>query len=249
MNATRRAAFAVPIAALAAMAAAIAQDAAITGTVTYRERMALPPGAVLEVDLLDISRADAAAERIAAMRIEATAQPPIPFTLTFDASRIDERKTYAVAARLLVGGRVLFRNDVAHPVLTRGAGTHAEILLRRVATPAGQAALIGPNWIAEDIGGRGVVDRLRTEITFGAEGRAFGSGGCNRFTGGYTLEGERLHFGPMASTNMACTPAAMDQEARFHAALAEIRGYRIENALLHLLDERGDALVRLARAD
>jgi len=37
-------------------------EGAVRGTATYRERMALPPGAVLEATLEDVSRADAAAE-------------------------------------------------------------------------------------------------------------------------------------------------------------------------------------------
>lgn len=247
MHATRRAVLAAPAAALAAATAAAAQDAAITGTVTHRERMALPPGTVLEVELVDISRADAPAERIAAARIDVTTQVPIPFTLRFDPARIDANRAYAVQARLLIGNRPAFRNDGIHPVLTRGAGRQVEILLRRVGASTGPASLIGPTWIAEDIGGRGVVDGLRTEITFGTDGRATGTGGCNRFNGGFTLEGSNLRFGPAASTNMACAPAAMDQEQRFHAALAEVRGYRIENGILHLTDGAGRTLVRLAR--
>src|SRR5262245_42190779 len=34
------------------------KSATVTGTVTYRQRIALPPGAVIEVSLLDVSRAD-----------------------------------------------------------------------------------------------------------------------------------------------------------------------------------------------
>ena len=37
----------------------------VTGSVTYRERIALPPSAVVTVKLLDVSRADAPAELIA----------------------------------------------------------------------------------------------------------------------------------------------------------------------------------------
>ena len=50
---------------LAAAAAARAQAATIRGSAAYRERMALPPGAVLAVALQDISRADAPAETLA----------------------------------------------------------------------------------------------------------------------------------------------------------------------------------------
>jgi putative lipoprotein len=115
--------------------------------------------------------------------------------------------------------------------------------------PRRRAALIGHAWVAEDIGGRGVMDRLRTEITLSPEGRAHGSGGCNRFTGSYELDGASLRFGRMASTRMACAPAAMEQERRFHEALAAVAGWRLEGGLLHLTDAAGASLIRLSRAE
>ena len=44
-------------------------NAAVTGTVTYRERLALTPGATLVVELRDVSYADAAAPLIARQTI------------------------------------------------------------------------------------------------------------------------------------------------------------------------------------
>jgi putative lipoprotein len=244
MNATRRATLAAPLAALAGTRAALAQDGAITGTATYRERIALPPGAVLEVELLDTSRADAPATVITTARIEAMTQVPIAFTLRFDPARIEARGSYAVAARLSVNGEVRFRSDRAYPVLTRGAGTGAELLLVRAAAPMG---LAGPPWVVQEIGGQALSGRARADITFDGQGSAYGTGGCNRFTGGYVREGVALRFEAMAQTNMACEDAAMAQEARLQAALAAVRGWRIEGAHLLLLDAAGATTVRLAR--
>jgi heat shock protein HslJ len=42
--------------------------------------------------------------------------------------------------------------------------------------------------------------------------RVSGFTGCNRLSGGYTVEGDRLTFGPMATTRMAC-PEGMATEA------------------------------------
>jgi putative lipoprotein len=237
-------------AALLAASRAGAQPAAITGTATYRERIALPPGAVLEVELLDVSRQDVAAVRIAQRSIPVHGQVPIAFTLPFDPARIEERLTYAVRAGIRVGGQVMFRTDRIFPVLTRGAGHSVDLLLvraREQATAPAAPSLAGPEWIVEDIGARGVVDRARVSITFGAEGRAYGSGGCNRFTGGYTLDGASLRFAQMAGTMMACVPALGEQEQRFHAALAEVRAWRIENGLLHLTNGAGATVIRASR--
>jgi putative lipoprotein len=150
-------------------------------------------------------------------------------------------------------------------VLTRGAGDTAEILMVRTAAgdaasarppdaaeSAGagdEAALVGPTWVAEDIQGRGVIDYLQSSITFTAEGRAQGFGGCNNFTGGYTLDRATLALGPLASTRKACPPAIMNQETRLHQALGKVRGYRFENGLLILLDAESVPVMRLWRRD
>ena len=235
------------LASLALPAVARAEAAAITGTVAWRERIALPPGVVLEVALLDTARAGAPAERIAEARIPVAGQPPIAFTLPYDPARIGPRGRYSVEARLVRGGQVLFRGDRISPVLSQGAGHRVEIHLVRMGGAPAQG-LAGSEWVVEDIAGRGVVDRSRTSMAFAAEGRVSGSGGCNRFTGGYAQDGASLRFGRMASTRMACVPAAMDQERRFFEALDSVAAWRIENGLLHLTGAGGATLIRLSRA-
>lgn len=53
----------------------------VTGTVSYRERIALTPNAVLEVKLLDVSRADASTVAIGEQVIESTEQVLIAFEI------------------------------------------------------------------------------------------------------------------------------------------------------------------------
>lgn len=232
----------------------MAELATVEGTASYRERSALRPGAVLEVELLDISRADAPADRLASIRIKAPGQVPIPFTLHYDPALIEANRSYAVTAKLILRGDVVFRSDTVHPVLTRGAGDSVEILMVRTAAgaPAARgdaAALVGPTWVAEDIRNRGVIDDLQSSIVFTAEGQAHGFGGCNNFTGRYTLDGTTLTLGPLASTKKACPPAIMNQETSFYEALSATRGHRFENGLLFLLDARDASVMRLWRRD
>lgn len=115
------------------------QAARVTGTVTYLQRSALPPTATIQVQLADVSRADAPAVVLAEQRIDAQGrQVPFPFELTYDPSRIDPRMTYAVQARIEAGGRLLFINDTRYAVITRGAPTRVEIVVRPVgAAPPG----------------------------------------------------------------------------------------------------------------
>ena len=112
---------------------AMAELATIEGEASYRERIALRPGAVLEVELLDISRADAPSQRLASIRIRAPSQVPIPFTLHYDPAMIESNRTYAITAKLIVQAKIIFRSDTVHPMLTRGAGETVEILMVRTA--------------------------------------------------------------------------------------------------------------------
>ncbi|MGR7994081.1 META domain-containing protein [Xanthobacter sp. ZOL 2024] len=100
-------------------------------------------------------------------------------------------------------------------------------------------------WLAEDIGGNGVLDRLQTTLELTAEGRVSGSSGCNRYTGEAKVDGKAIQFGPLASTRMSCSPGAMDQETKFLAALEAARGWQADmgRRTLTLNDGAGKALV------
>ena len=99
--------------------------AAVTGQVTYLQRIALPPTAVVEISLSDVSRADAPAVVIASQRIEAQGrQVPFAFTLSYDPGRIDSRFTYAVSARITDAGRLLFVSTRRHAVITEIGRAH-----------------------------------------------------------------------------------------------------------------------------
>ncbi len=106
----------------------------VTGTVGYPQRIALPPGAVVKVQLVDISRADAPALLVGEQTLTAGGkQPPIAFAIPYDPAKIDARYTYAVTARIYdEGNRLIFINDRRYAVLTRGAPTHVDMILRAV---------------------------------------------------------------------------------------------------------------------
>lgn len=104
----------------------------IKGSVTYRERIALLAGAQLEVQLVDISIADAPAKVIAQQRILTDTQVPISFVLNYPKSEIKEGMTYSVSARITNSGQLLFISDRVMPVLTRGRGSQAHLILVKV---------------------------------------------------------------------------------------------------------------------
>ena len=106
----------------------------VEGTVTWRERIALPPDTVLVVQLQDTSRADAPAQVVSQQTIRLlNLQPPFHIQLPVEANRLNPSAQYTVSARVTsnAGNRLLFINDTAHPVLTRGAGNRADMVLVR----------------------------------------------------------------------------------------------------------------------
>lgn len=109
----------------------------VTGTVTYRERIALLPQSLITVQLVDISLADAPAEVISEQIITAAGQqPPFAFELSYNPRTFDPTRTYAVQARIERDGQLLFINDTNYPVLTNGAPSSVEMVL----VSSGQAA-------------------------------------------------------------------------------------------------------------
>jgi heat shock protein HslJ len=58
-------------------------------------------------------------------------------------------------------------------------------------------------------------------IEFGDDNSVFGSGGCNRYSGSYTVDGDTITFGAVASTRMMCMDeSVMAREMAFFSALS-----------------------------
>jgi putative lipoprotein len=107
--------------------------ASVTGTITYRERIALPPDVVIKVQLVDVSRSDAPAVVIGEQVFEAGGrQVPFAFEIPYDPSKIDERMSYAVQVRIEDNGQLRFISDRHYPVITRDAPTRVDLVLRSV---------------------------------------------------------------------------------------------------------------------
>ena len=103
--------------------------AKIEGTVFYRERIALPPNAVVEIQLEDVSRADALATVMATVTLNSESGPPYPFSIDYDTAQIDPRMTYALRATIRVDDKLMFTTmDYTDPF----SGNPVSVLVRRV---------------------------------------------------------------------------------------------------------------------
>jgi putative lipoprotein len=108
----------------------------VSGSVYIRQRIALPPDAVLTVTLADASLADAPSKVLAqrAVRTEGK-QSPFQFILPFNPADIKPDARILLSAAITMDGKLAFVTDTVKPVINQG-GTKAELLLVPVANRA-----------------------------------------------------------------------------------------------------------------
>jgi heat shock protein HslJ len=115
-----------------------------------------------------------------------------------------------------------------------------------VCAPKGSAPLEGTYWKLVRIGERpaaAIDPKAEPHLLLDRNSRRVsGSGGCNRFTGGYALDGDRITFTDLAPTRMFCAPA-MDQERAYFGALAPAGRWRVDGQRLELFGPAGDRLL------
>lgn len=216
-------------------------EAVVRGTVAYRERLALPADAVIEVWITDVSPQVTAAPVIAETTVRPEGrQVPISFELRYDPGKIDSSRTYGIRAAIRGGGGIMFAADSARPVITQGHPTQVALWLKRAITESvgGTHGLVGTAWRLEDLAGAGVVDRTEATLEFPEAGKVAGNGSCNRFFGTVVISGDSLSFGPLGSTRMSCAEAVGTQEATYLKALQDAERFTLEGSLL-LISSKG----------
>jgi putative lipoprotein len=222
---------------------ALAQNK-VTGTVTYLQRSALPPNAVVKVTLEDISLADAPAKILAEKEIPTEGkQVPILFELTYSPSDIQRSHHYSVRATIKSGDRLLFTSTTSNPVIINGVPSEIRVVVQPpVTTPLPAVPLEGTHWTLTELISKKVPPadgRAEAYLQFTADGnRISGGTGCNRLTGTYEKNDKALKFRPLATTMMACIGQTSDQEERFKSALEETSRFLIMNDTLILMNGR-----------
>ncbi len=116
-------ALAMSLTACASTTPPAAQSVTVSGKIAYRERIALPPSAQIEVRLDDVSLADAPSRTLARQAFAADGkQVPFAFALTVDKASLDPKHSYAVSARITGDdGKLMFIADTRNSVAFAGA--------------------------------------------------------------------------------------------------------------------------------
>jgi len=251
---------AVALLALVFAPVAGAQEFVITGEVTYRERIALPPDASLNMLLVDLDDRDSEPLVGASAIISRPGQVPLQFTFTVQSQAIDDDGRYGLVAEIISHRRVWFRNT-RPMMIDLEADTPVLILVSLVPGPeepeSGPEAagdldvrtdLFDTVWMIEEIAGERVLGRTKLTLSIASDRRAGGGGGCNNWFAEALFDGPALSFGAVAATRMACGPNVMEQETALFTALESVTGYALDGKRLTLLGEDGAPLLRLRRA-
>ena len=248
----------VVIAVAALVSPVLAAKVELPGQVTYNERVALPDGATLRIQLVDETLPNAPA-RLAVEAPIGPGQVPLSFTLAFEDTLILPGHSYALIASINAGGGLLFRNF--EPYAVNPLAPAAPVLI--VASLVGQIvtgsassakpvvdappAILDSTWRAVSINGALILPRTMPTLAIGNDLRAGGSGGCNSWFAEARLDQDTIHFGSITSTQRGCTQTIGAQEQAFHEALTAAATWRVAGDELTLFGMDGKALLTFHR--
>lgn len=127
----------------------------------------------------------------------------------------------------------------------------AALIAGCAATPPAPAPAtdIHGTWVIEQARAEPILDKRRARLVLGRDGRLSGHNSCNAMNGSFTLEGDRIRIGPVATTRMACPELLREQEDRILTALELAVTARVRpDGLLEIRDADGRGLLRATRA-
>jgi heat shock protein HslJ len=110
------------------------------------------------------------------------------------------------------------------------------------------ADLAGSDWRPSFLSTSDLPAGVHMLVHFDPDGKISGNGGCNQFFGAYSVAGDRIEIGPIASTRKGC-PGLIGIEAAFFAILQAAKSFVQEGSTLTLYDAAGIKLAQFVRAD
>jgi putative lipoprotein len=99
-------------------------------SVTYRERIMVPPDSELDVQIVDVSKGDSAATTVAEKKMKISGGPPYQVSLEIPPELyIDSSRYHARAEIMGPDSTTMFRTRQGVPVLTMGAADSVEVVV------------------------------------------------------------------------------------------------------------------------
>lgn len=105
------------------------------------------------------------------------------------------------------------------------------------------------NWVVKEIQGVefSAAPPLKLPFIKFSNESISGSDGCNRFTGGYTIQAQHIRLSNRVSTRMACLYAT-DLPQKFNSALNNVTRYEVNAKELKLLDAQQHIVLKFIPA-
>ncbi len=220
--------------------------AEVSGTVSYRERMALPAGSEIRVTLSSYSLRGGQKQIAQYQSVTGGKQVPIAFQFSYPMLPTTRDTSLGVIAEIWYDGRIQFQSPKAQMIT--GQKTSMNLMVTRAMAPT---TFIGKNWELMELNGEKVQTSGRVPtLMLDKDGKTlFGFGGVNRFSGEYSYAAPSLQLDPGAMTMMAGPQEQMELETRFLQALMSVNRSALFEGELQLL--RGTKVIarfRLAPA-
>jgi len=109
-----------------------------------------------------------------------------------------------------------------------------------------QKPLTNTDWKALSILGRPAGSADST-LSFMADGKVVGNGGCNGYQGNVTIGKNTIAFGALATTRMMCSPSVSGQETVFLEALGLAKSWQQSADTLELVDENNELVLQFTQ--
>ena len=239
-------------------------DALITGRAFTRNRLYIPPDAVFEAVLLDITNDNAPPIALGRQRVEPAGPAPYDLAIPFARSSLQRNGKYVVQAQVTLYNELLIYTPGMHPVMQDPAFQRVDVIIepypRSDATNSAGIAMPYTHWQLLSVGEESVTPvsapaenvapafiQFQPTVSGLPEGESrgefVGSGGCNRFLGSYQIRGSALSLQLSTTSIRLCLEGGKDEPA-FLSALAQVRGFRQQGRDLELLNEDGKTFLR-----
>ena len=103
-------------------------------------------------------------------------------------------------------------------------------------------SLRSTEWLLVAMRGASLVPNTTITLNFGDANDINGNGGCNSYSGAYTVNGSTLQIRGVISTGALCGPEIDQQEQLYLATLPSAGAYDLQGAqlVIHDLSGRGD---------
>lgn len=176
-------------------------------------------------------------------------------SLSYLISDVDVTRPHHLQMQVIDGGAVIYQqtHHIKQPLVADKTVVVVLDLSELVVEAVAAAPSLGNSvWHLVKIGNISVKNHSEQEVLhmhFVAEDNSiFGFSGCNRFSGFYQLEGNKINFRQLRSTRKMCLENMM-LERTYLGMLSEVKGFSLNDNQLVLLDSKNNQLAEFYLED